>query len=497
MLRLQPALLVLLTAAGARADYMDHFVVREDVGVHKAPYLGNVELVLMPVEIEGYPPIDLGRLYTFFSADTPDGFVRFMETASLGRYHPHVTISPIVRYSSCPLDPVKFPKCQVARGDIAAFSAGLDMIREVVRRTNDDGAGFDFAMLDVNGRRGAADGWADGVMLLTNVGFGGIAFPFGYYNRGDNLDGGMGGPLIVDGVKIGHVAIAGYDDVYTMVHEFSHLLGLTDLYSEVDTYPGLQLSLMGTWGYDANIPLHDAETRFRLRWATWHQVQGKQRVTIAPSEGTGEVWRLGTGDEYFLVENRGAAQFDRSFTVRGLAVYHVDRRVKLQGEEGRFQDRLFDCVNCDRFHPYIMNVQGDGKLELQTDPHAKFSYQDDLFRDGDSLGADKSGLPLSAEHQVASTNWYSGEVSGLELRDIRLSDEGPITVTLIAPSSGQCGETLCAEGEACAPLTCESPGDSAAPGCGCGAAPLGGFAVLGLLLLEQRLRRRQRGVFRA
>ncbi|MBK7858473.1 MAG: hypothetical protein IPJ65_07585 [Archangiaceae bacterium] len=489
-------LVVSLAPLAARADYMDHFVVREDVGVHKAPYLGNAEVLLMPVEVAGFPPLDLDRLYAFFAADNPQGFVKFMETASLGRYHPHVNIGPVIRYTGCPLDTTKFPGCVVARGDFAAFAAGINLIREVVRRTNEEAVGFDFGALDVNGRRGTPDGWVDGVMLLTNMPFGGIAFPVGYFNRGDNLAGATGGPLIVDGVKVGHVAIAGDGDLYTMVHEFSHLLGLTDLYAENRTYPGLQLSVMGAWGYDPNIPLHDAESRFRLRWGNWHQVQGKQKVVIAPAEGTGEVWRLGTGDEYFLVENRGPGQFDRSFTTRGLAVYHVDRRVKLAGEEGRFQDRILDCVNCDAFHPYIMNVQADEKFELQQ-PQAKFSYEDDLFRDGAFLGADPSGVPLSADHPVASTNWYSGQPSGIEIGQIRVSDDGAITATLIAPSEGQCGEKLCDEGEACAPLTCESPGESSA-GCQCGAGQ--GPLVLGallLLLLEQRLRRRQQRVFRA
>jgi hypothetical protein len=476
------AVALALSAQPARADYMDHFVIREDVGIHKAPYLGRGEVLLMPVEVAGHPPIDLGKLSAFFGPDTPDGFVGFMETASLHRYHPHVTIGPLVHYDNCPLDPVQFPDCAVKRGDFAAFSAGLDLIRDVVRRTDSDGAGFDFSTLDVNGRKGVPDGWADGVMLLTNLSFGGIAFPFGYYNRGDNLDGGMGGPLIVDGVKIGHVAIAGYGDVYTMVHEFSHLLGLTDLYAENQTYPGLQLSVMGAWGYDPKIPLHDAETRFRLRWANWHQVQGKQRVFIAPSEGTGEVWRLGTGDEYFLLENRGpGGQFDQAFTARGLAVYHVDRTVKLKGDEGRFQDRILDCVNCDKFHPYIMNVQGDGKFELQADDNAKFSYEDDLFRDGDSLGPDSSHTPLSGDHQVSSTNWYSGEPSGIEIRDVVVTPDGPIIVTLVAPPTGQCGETLCTDGEGCAPLTCEKPGDAAA-GCQCGSGA-GALALLALALL--------------
>lgn len=487
------AALVLAAALPARADYMDHFVVRDDVGIHKAPYLGNAELLVIVLEVEDQKPVDVARLYDFFTGSGPDGFVSYMQTASLGRYKPHVTIGPTVRYPTCPLP--QFPNCRVARGDIAAFAAGIDMIREAVRRMNTEGDGFDFSKLDVNGRRGTADGWADGVMLITNVAFGGIAFPFGYYNRGDNLAGGMGGPLIVDGVKIGHVAIAGYDDVYTMVHEFGHLQGLTDLYAENNSYPGLQFSVMGSWLYDNNIPLHDAETRFRLRWANWHQVQGRQRVVIRPAETSGEVWRLGIGNEYFLVENRGPGQFDKSFTTRGLAVYHVDRS-GLRGEEGRFQDRILDCVNCDKWRPFILNLQGDGKFELQRDDSAKVNYEDDLFRDGDSLGEDKSGMPLSEAHQVASTNWYSGQPSGISISGIQVRDDGTIVATLEAPSSGQCAETLCAEGEGCFPVTCEHPGESNAAGCGCSGSPGVLLGALGLLLLEQRFRRRQQRVFR-
>ncbi len=484
------ALVLLACASSAHADYMDHFVVRDDVGVHKAPSQGPAELLVIPVQVAGHPPIDFDRLNRFFTDPESIGFVKFMETASLGRYKPHVTIGPPLFYASCPLPPAQFPNCRVNRGDIAVFTAGINFLHDAVYLTKQNG--FDFSKLDVNGRRGTPDGWADGVMLLTNVPFGGIAFPIGYYNRGDNLAGGMGGPLIVDGVKIGHIAIAGESDEHVMVHEFGHVLGLTDLYDESDTYPGLQFSVMGAWGYDANIPLHDAESRFRLRWSNWHQVQGRQRVSIGPAEATGEVWRLGAGDEYFLVENRGpGGLFDRAFTTRGLAVYHVDRRVKLKGDEGKFQDRILDCVNCDKFHPYIMNVQGDGKFELQANNKAEPNYEDDLFRDGDSLGPDGSNLALSADHQVASTHWYSGMPSGLAISGITVLSTGAIVATLEAPAADQCGDLLCSEGDSCAPVTCEHPGEWNAGGCGCGSSAAGPLA-LALLALVPRRRCRSR-----
>lgn len=466
---------------------MDHFVLREDVGNHKAPYLGDAQLVLIPIEVAGFPPIDVAALQHFFSPDDPNGFVKYYETASLGRYRPRVTVAPKVSYATCPLPAAQFPTCTVARGDINAFTAGMDMMRDVIKKS--DEAGFDFAAFDVNGRKGTADGWIDGVMLLTNVPFGGIAFPFGFFNRGDNLNGSNSGPLVVDGIKIGHFAIAGENDQFVMVHEFGHVLGLTDLYDESGKYDGLYLSVMGTWGYDPNIPLPDAETRFRLRWANWHQVQGRQRVTIHPAETTGEVYRLGTGDEYFLVENRGPGDaFDRSLPERGLAVFHVDRTVKLGGQEGQFVERILDCVNCDPWHPYIRLLQADGQFEIE---HAGRFGRGDLFGPGSFLRPDPRAIAVSELNAANSTNFYSGAVSGVRLEDVRLLPDGSIEVTLDAPETGQCDDKLCAEGEGCAPVTCGEPEKK--PGCSTGEGLL---PALGLLLLEQGLRRRKQRVLR-
>lgn len=469
-------LLVLLVCAGglSHADYMDHFVVREDVGPRKAPYLGDAKLLLIPIEVAGFPPFDSAALAQFFSPDAPRGFVKFYETASLGRYRPRVTVAPVVHYASCPLPLDKFPGCRVSRGDITALTAGIDMMREVLRKT--DEGGFDFSAFDVNGRKGTPDGWLDGVMLLTNVPFGGIAFPVGFFNRGDNLAGEVGGPLVLDGLKVAHIAIAGNADQLVMVHEFGHLLGLTDLYDESQQYDGLNLSMMGSWLYDANIPLPDAETRFRLRWARWHQVQGRVRVKIAPAETSGEVYRLGIGDEYFLVENRGPGnEFDRSLQERGLAVFHVDRTVKLGGDEGQFVERILDCVNCDPWRPYIRLLQADGLFEIERNkPFGK----GDLFRAGSSLTPDDSGLGVSKSHQVNSSNFYSGATSQIRLEDVRVMDDGSIEVTLEAPSTGQCEERLCAQGEGCLPVSCGEPVKAPSSGCGVGDSLWPGLALL-------------------
>jgi hypothetical protein len=67
---------LLVCCLSSRADYMDHFVNREDVGIHKAPSLGKSKLVLIPIEVQGFLPFDRARLESFFSSD-PKGFVSF------------------------------------------------------------------------------------------------------------------------------------------------------------------------------------------------------------------------------------------------------------------------------------------------------------------------------------------------------------------------------------------------------------------------------------
>ncbi len=481
------ALAALGAAAEARADFMDHFVVRDDVGPHKVPAQGAVPVLVIPVEVQGFPPVDRAALTRFFGED-PAGFAEYYRSASLERYRPYVTVAPTVRFETCPLDPQQFPGCKVRRGDFAALAAGTDMMREVVRRA--DELGVDFAALDATGRRGTPDGFVDGVMVLTNTPFGGIAFPIGYFNRGDNLAGGMGGPLVVDGVKIPHIAIAGELDTFVMVHEFGHLLGLTDLYDESRRYAGLELSVMGAWHYDRDIPYPDAETRFRLGWTQWHQATGTQTLLLQPGR-YGQVVRVGQGDQYFLLENRGPGAFDKAFTVRGLAIFQVDRTVKLRGEEGRFTERLLDCVNCDPWHPYIRLAQADGRFDLEA--HRDLRYEDDLFRDGDALRPDPTGVPRGPDHKVDSTNLYTGAPTGFVIRDVKVRPDQAIEVTVEAPEVDPCAESLCAEGAGCKAVNCE--GEGLLRGCGCGAlegAPGVGLLLFALLTSCGRAPRRRR-----
>jgi hypothetical protein len=71
--------------AASHADYMDHFVVRDDVGLRKSPSLGPAKLLLLPVEVAGFPVFDRAELERFYGPAS-GGFVDYYVTASLGRF---------------------------------------------------------------------------------------------------------------------------------------------------------------------------------------------------------------------------------------------------------------------------------------------------------------------------------------------------------------------------------------------------------------------------
>ncbi len=101
----------------------------------------------------------------------------------------------------------------------------------------------------------------------------------------------MGGPLVLDGIKIPYVSIGGamtFPD--SSVHfetlvteEFAKQLGLTALGyvhpSTGDLYPnwqGLHFSTMGDWDFSAKNVIPDPESRRALAW------QDQQRDQAAP-----------------------------------------------------------------------------------------------------------------------------------------------------------------------------------------------------------------------
>lgn len=490
--RLGRAALCALIAASfaARADFIDLWANKTDMPLNKAPRSGKSRLLLIPVQIDftgakgSYPPIDLARLKTFFTAEPSAdllNFRGFFEVASSKRYQPEVVVAPLVKYDGCPAMLASSADCTIGRGDVSAIKAGMDFVRDVFRRTHDEGK-VDFSKLDINGQGGEPDGFADGVMMVVNTPGVGIAFPIAYVNSGSDLAGGIGGPLVLDGVKVPYVAIGGASYVkgvprfeYVVLHEFGHVLGLADLYYEHppagDPYPsweGLHFSLMGDYSYDDKATLPDAESRRALNWQQTIVASGTQTLTLQPAAAGGAVVKLGQmggkRKEYFLAEVRGpVGPIDRATDgsgkpIWGLAVYHVDWARGPKAQLGAWTERLISCLDCDPFHPFLRNLESSNQWGLVFAGPSKTSatgaqtgLADDriLFTETGIASIDNPGT-LSRSNRYTATNYYDGSSSGVVIENVHVNPDHSVTATFTAPAvDDPCADVVCAPSEQC------------------------------------------------
>lgn len=487
-------------ANDARAEFIDLYARQDDVGESKVPRFGSSRLLVIPVEVKGagYADLPHDRLVQFFEtrSDAEFRFRSYFESESNGRFLPEVKVAPNVVFDGCPeeLD----NRCSISRGDINVLKSAVALMRTVFRRAHDgcfagathcDGsAAVDFSLYDQNGIFQRKDGFVDGVMLVTNIPNVFISLPLSALNDAgpDDLAQGHGGPFVLDDTKIPLVAVcgdprlAGTHPENACVHEFGHLLGLADLYQEPSwlkshpelEYGGLEASAMGVWSFDTSAPYADAESRYRLQWADVDVVSGTRTITLAPAASGGRVVKLGMmGEgrrEYWLAEARGpVGPYDRDIVrssdkipVYGLSVYHVDWS---RGPSGTFIKQILSCLDCDPWHPFMMNVQADRRFELQQ--NKPFRPEEDLFGAGSSFAPAQENGPFSKDNAVWGANYYDGTSAGIKIDNIRVDpDTGFVTADFTAPAVVDvCADLRCGPGQQCLAGNCRPPEEQAEP----------------------------------
>ena len=481
------AAVLVCSAFAARADFTDLYADAFDVPQNKAPRTGHSSVVLIPLQVDfgTYQPVDLDRLHKFFetSAAGELSFQRYYEIASSNRYHPAVTVAPLVEYAGCPAI-LRGSGCSLAKGSPTALAQDMDFVRDVFRRAHDEGK-VDFSKFDANGASGSPDGVIDGAMIVINIPGSGLAVPIQYVNSGSNLAGGTGGALVLDGVKIPYVAIGGASFLadgsqhleYAILREFGHLLGLADLSyvhpSGGDKWPvweGLHFSLMGDYDESENVPLPDAESRRALGWQTHQVVSGTQTLTLLPAGAGGISVKLGmmgrSRHEYFLAEVRGPAQGvdtgvrdSRGGPTWGLALYHVDWSKGPKAATGEWPGRMLFCLDCDPYHPFVRNLESDGSFALVSQGAADAirshsgggSVTDDaVLFEGGAISSMPSAQPLTETNRYVATNYYDGSESGVAIRDIKVNADHSVTATFTAPAvDDACTDVVCGSMEQC------------------------------------------------
>lgn len=173
-----------------------------------------------------------------------------------------------------------------------------------------------------------------------------------------------GGVQIFDGVQADHYACSNElqsgntpDGIGTFVHEFSHVLGLPDLYatSYTGAFHPASYSVLSSGNYNNSShtpPTYSIFERTALGWMEPQLLTEAGDYTLEDIKDTNTGFCLATGKdtEYFLFENRQKKGWDAYIPGHGMIVWHIDYN------EGIWNSNI---VNNSSTHQYVDMEEAD------------------------------------------------------------------------------------------------------------------------------------------
>ena len=303
---------------------------------------------------------------------------------------------------------------------------------------------IDFSIYDDDG-----DGFIDNVFVI---------FAGGDEANGDgedciwshswNIYYGAGYSISLDGKKLGRyactaefdkiLASSGYKDILTGIgtfcHEFSHTLGLMDMY---DTdYEGsgglssglwLSTSLMdyGNQNNNGNTPPYfNAIEREMLGISTPVVIDSDGSYRLEPVSDNGMTYRINTDNEneYYLMECRSGKGWDSHAGGSGMLIYHIDRSDKGSGNSTEFGRELTAAerwvhneVNGNPEHQCADLLEADGRQD-------SFSGQNALNNQSKNINGvffPYSGITSITPEGQPGFRFWSGSFGKASITNIR------------------------------------------------------------------------------
>ena len=240
-----------------------------------------------------------------------------------------------------------------------------------------------------------------------------------------NVTAGDATPHFYDGVQVDRYACSNEwegsrpDGIGTFVHEFSHVMGLPDLYATSYTgafTPGAW-SAMDYGPYNNNgctPPYYGAFERYALGWMEPKTIDGPLTASLMPiSENIAGIIRTPNDNEFFLLENRQQQGWDKYVPGHGMLIWHVQYDATIWNR---------NVVNNTPSRQYVDIEEADGT-------------QTDYSRDGDAFpGA--SGVTSFTDDTKPSMRTWGGQALGMPVTDIAESADGVITFNVLGGKAG-------------------------------------------------------------
>lgn len=203
------------------------------------------------------------------------------------------------------------------------------------------------------------------------------------------------------------------DGVGTFVHEFSHVMGLPDLYptTYADSFTPGAWSCMDYGPYNNNgrtPPLYGVFERNALGWLKPTILSEPAFVTLKPI-GENEACMVTTSNknEFFLFENRQKESWDTYIPGHGMLIWHVDYNANVWRN---------NKVNDTPEHQYVDIEEADGT-------------QTDKSRAGDAFPG-TAGISSFTDDTAPSMRTWSGKALNTPITDIAEDADGIITFSV-------------------------------------------------------------------
>lgn len=214
-------------------------------------------------------------------------------------------------------------------------------------------------------------------------------------------------PYYFDGVRLDRYACSNEwegsrpDGVGTFIHEFSHVMGLPDLYATSYTSaftPGAW-SVLDYGPYNNNgctPPIYSAYERYSLGWLEPMVIDGPKNVKLGEiTTNTACIIKTERENEFFLLENRQQKGWDAYIPGHGMLVWHVDYDESVWA---------YNQVNNSASHQYVDLEEADGT-------------QNEYSRDGDAFPGTSNVTSFTDDTKPSMKSW-SGHRQELPITNI-------------------------------------------------------------------------------
>lgn len=337
------------------------------------PRKGDIRSVVILVEYKDVP-FTLADPFAYFNGMlNTDGFSQYGATGCVAEYFRQNSTDQF-RPVFDVLGPVKLPQNRSYYGANDMWGNDVcpeDMVVHAVQALDPT---VDFSVYDMDG-----DGTLDNIFVIyagqgeSSYGSANTVWPHSFELSE------VGKSFKVDGVTVNSYGCSNEwdkgrpDGSGTFTHEFSHVMGLPDLY---DTYGNLTCT-PGSWSVldygpynndGATPPNYSTFERLAMGWIDPIVLNGPACVELANLADTNNACIIQTpkSTEYYLFENRQQTGFDEYLPGHGMLIWHVD-----------FNQFQFDnnAVNNNAAHQYVELKKANGiKNGTSDDIYAGWSW---------------------------------------------------------------------------------------------------------------------------